>query len=119
MEKTMQSSRRQFMRIVPIAIAGVSVASIAVAKDEAPKGPTILDPKDPAAVALGYITDSAVIEKLGDAQKAKYKAYVKGSECSKCALYQGAAGKPSGGCGIFPNKLVLSSGWCSAFNKKV
>jgi hypothetical protein len=60
MEKTMQSSRRQFMRIIPIAIVGVSVAGIAAAKDAAPNGPTILAPKDPAAVALAYITKGQV-----------------------------------------------------------
>lgn len=72
----------------------------------------MLDEKDPQAVALGYVQDTA------RADKAKFSAYVAGSQCSGCSLYQGKAGEAAGGCTLFPGKKVTAQGWCSAWVKK-
>lgn len=72
----------------------------------------MLDPADPAAVALGYV---AVASK---ADTAKYKNYVAGSLCSNCALYGGKAGDAAGPCPLFPGKQVSAAGWSSAYVKK-
>jgi hypothetical protein len=72
----------------------------------------MVDEKDPQAVSLGFVTVATA------ADKAKWKQYADGQQCSGCALYQGAAGSESGGCGIFVGKQVSAKSWCSAFNKK-
>jgi High potential iron-sulfur protein len=72
----------------------------------------MVDEKDVQAVSLGYVAVATTTD------KAKWKQYTEGSQCSTCALYQGAAGSEAGGCGIFAGKQVAAKGWCSAFNKK-
>ena len=64
--------------------ASFGVASLARA-DAAP-----VDPKDPTAVQLGYVTDAT------KADKAKIPKYAAGQECGNCGLYQGAAGSAQG-----------------------
>lgn len=98
------NSRRSFIRIVPIAGAALFGARLAYAAD--------LDPKDPQAVALGYVTDAT------KADKAKYPKYAAGQTCATCQLYQGKAGDASGGCALFAGKNVAAKGWCSAWVKK-
>lgn len=97
------TSRRRFLTLVPLAGAA------ALARAQAPAG---VDPKDPNAVALGYVDDSAKVD------KAKFPKFAAGQSCSSCALYQGAAGSASGPCPIFQNKLVPAKAWCNAYVKK-
>lgn len=82
----------------------------------APPGATaglpLLDEKEPAASALGYVNDATKTD------KAKYPKYADGQKCANCALYQGAAGSAQGGCPLFPGKNVASQAWCSAYAKK-
>ncbi|MBB3195758.1 high-potential iron-sulfur protein [Roseateles terrae] len=98
------NSRRQFIRLVPLAGAGLLV------------GPawsqTMVDEKDPTAVSLGYHADASKID------KAKQPKYVPGSACGNCSLFQGKAGAASGPCPIFAGKHVSAKGWCSAYVKK-
>ena len=75
---------------------------------DAPK----LDPKDPQAVALGYVADAT------KADKAKFANYAAGHECANCHQFQGKAGDAFGPCLIFGGKQVSSHGWCSAWVKK-
>lgn len=72
----------------------------------------LVDPKEPQAVALGYVDDAT------HADKVKYPKYAVGNQCSNCALYQGKAGDAAGGCPLFPGKQVTAKGWCSAWVKK-
>ena len=101
------TSRRDFIRIVPL--AGVAlIASRTSFGADAPK----LDPKDPQAVALGYVADAT------KADKAKFANYAAGHECANCHQFQGKAGDAFGPCLIFGGKQVSSHGWCSAWVKK-
>ena len=77
-----------------------------------PSSLPMLDEKDPAAVALGYVTDAAKVD------KAKYTTYVVGQQCSGCQLYLGPVAAPVGPCTLFAGKQVNGPGWCSAFVKK-
>lgn len=61
-----------------------------------------LDPNDPTAKALGYITQST---------KADQK-------CSNCTQYQGKGAAAQGPCAIFPGKNVAAAGWCTAWVNK-
>ena len=72
----------------------------------------MVEKADAQAVALGYVDDAA------QADTAKFKNYVAGSECGKCALYQGKAGDASGPCPLFAGKAVTAKGWCTSFAKK-
>jgi hypothetical protein len=72
----------------------------------------MVDEKDPQAVGLGYVADSA------KADSKKYPKHAPTQMCSNCALYQGKAGSASGPCPLFAGKEVASKGWCSAYAKK-
>lgn len=95
-------SRRRFISLMPL----VGLATLARAQAPA------LDPKDPAAIAQGYVVDATKVD------KAKYPKYAAGQSCANCALYQGAAGSASGPCPIYSNKLVPAKAWCNVYVKK-
>jgi hypothetical protein len=61
-----------------------------------------LDPSDPTAKALGYITQSTKSDE----------------KCSNCSQFQGNAGSAQGTCTIFPGKNVAAAGWCMSWVKK-
>lgn len=73
---------------------------------------TVLDEKDPQAMALGYVEDAS------RADTAKFKNYVTGNLCSNCGNYLGSATDAAAGCNIFPGKSVVAKGWCSAWIKQ-
>jgi hypothetical protein len=93
--------------------APAPVAAAAAAAPAAPAGNLpMVAADDVTAVALGYVSDTAKVD------KAKYPQYAAGSKCSNCSLYQGAAGSASGPCPLFPGKQVSADGWSSAYVKK-
>jgi hypothetical protein len=61
-----------------------------------------LDPNDPTAKALGYVTKSAKPD----------------ATCANCSQFQGKAGDATGTCTIFAGKSVASAGWCMSWVKK-
>jgi hypothetical protein len=71
-----------------------------------------LDPADPTAKALGYVSDTT---KVDAAANPTHKADQK---CSTCAQFQGKAGDARGGCNIFAGKSVAAGGWCKVWAKK-
>jgi hypothetical protein len=64
--------------------------------------PAPLDPSDPTAKALGYVTKSAKPDQT----------------CDNCSQYKGVAGDSQGSCIIFPGKSVTAGGWCLSWVKK-
>ncbi|MEX1165754.1 MAG: high-potential iron-sulfur protein [Hydrogenophaga sp.] len=62
----------------------------------------MVDEADPAAVALGYVADSARADQA----------------CGNCVLFQGAAGSEAGPCPLFAGKQVSANGWCASYVKK-
>jgi len=95
-------SRRQFIRIVPVAGAALLAGREALAQAR-------LDENDAQAKALGYVAD---------ATKSKHAKYQKGQVCTNCQLFQGKAADAWGGCPLFAGKQVAGPGWCSAWAKK-
>ena len=75
-------------------------------------GPAKLDPKDPAAVALGYHEDAKTV----DAKK--FPMHKANQLCSNCLQLQGKAGEAYRPCNLFPKKLVSDKGWCKVWVKK-
>jgi High potential iron-sulfur protein len=89
-------------------VAAVLPASRARAAD-APR----LEPRDPAAIALGYSEDANQIDVK------KYPSYVKGSTCENCLQLQGSTGPAYRPCSLFPGKVVSVSGWCSGWSAEI
>ena len=100
----MTPSRRSFM--MSLAATGAALASTRTLAQ------TPLDPKDPTAVALGYVADTT------QADAKKYPAHTDSLSCSNCVLYQGKPGDAGGPCPLFVGKQVNAKGWCSAWAKK-
>lgn len=101
------TSRRKFIQIVPLAGAAALVAG----RVQAAPPPKATE-SDPQAAALGYKEDASKVD------TAKFKNYVKGSNCSSCALYQGKPTDATAPCAALGGKLVVAKGWCSAYAKK-
>ncbi len=99
------SSRRTFM--IQVAACGSALAA-----GNALAQPARLDEKDPQAVALSYVHDSA------KADMKKFPKHSKDNKCNNCALYQGKPTDAWGGCPLFGAKQVAGPGWCSAWAKK-
>jgi hypothetical protein len=100
-----QTNRRVFL--MQVAAAGSALAAGA-AQAQAAK----VDEKDPQAVSLGYVADTA------KADAKKFPKHTKDQKCSNCALFQGKATDAAGGCPLFGTKQVAAGGWCSAYAKK-
>jgi hypothetical protein len=100
---------RPFSRRALLETLGLAAAAAALARQSLGAEPEKLNVKDPAAVALGYVENTAQVDLK------KYPAYVKGSNCENCLQLQGKAGDNYRPCGLFPGKLVAVSGWCSGW----
>jgi hypothetical protein len=79
-----------------VPVAGLFIDGLATA------APTALDPSDPTAKALGYVTKSAKPDQ----------------QCGRCSQFQGKSGDSQGPCTLFPGKSVDSGGWCMSWVKK-
>lgn len=99
------TTRREFIKIVPLAGAAIMTAGAAYAQ-------AMVDEKDPQAVALGYVPDTT------KANQAKYPNHTAAQMCSTCQLYQGKPGSAAGPCPLYAGKQVAARGWCSAWAKK-
>jgi High potential iron-sulfur protein len=75
--------------------------------------PQRLDVKDPAAVALGYVENTAQLNVK------RYPSYVKGTSCENCLLLQGTDGANYRPCSLFPGKVVSVKGWCSGWTAEI
>jgi hypothetical protein len=71
-----------------------------------------VDPNDPNAKALGYVTDAT---KVTASDNPTYKPNQK---CGNCAQFQGKAGDASAGCNIFVGHSVPQGGWCRVWAQK-
>lgn len=99
-----KTSRRTFMLTLA---AGSSALAATSAQAQAK-----VDEKDPTAVALGYVADTA------KADQKKYPKHEASQKCGNCQLFQGKAGASDGPCPLFPGKTVAANGWCASWVKK-
>jgi hypothetical protein len=94
-------------------IAGALVPALGLFGNTAgAQTPTPLDPNDPTAKALNFVTDAS---KVDAAANPTYKA---GQKCGTCAQFTGKAGAASGGCNIFVGHTVPAGGWCKVWAQK-
>jgi hypothetical protein len=97
-------------------VKGLALTSVAAAfavRPSAAAEPVKLSVKDPAAVALGYVEDAALVDVK------KYPAYVKGSTCENCLQLQGKSGDAYRPCSLFTGKVVSVKGWCSGWTAEM
>jgi len=84
--------------LVAGSIIPIQTLIMSVVRAESPS----LDPNDPTAKALGYITQSMK----------------SGEKCNNCNQFQGNSRSAQGTCTIFPGKNVAAAGWCMSWVKK-
>ena len=101
------TTRRAILHWLPAAGAALVAAKAGAQANAKP-----VEEKEPQAVALGYVTDAARVD------KAKFPKYAAGQTCAACQFYTAAANAPTGPCTIFGGRPVAGPGWCSAFVKK-
>lgn len=90
-------SRREFIRIVPVAGAALLAGREVLAQARP------ADAADPKAFAnIGYVEKSAKADQ----------------RCNNCQLYQGKATDAWAPCPLTANKKVAGAGWCTAWTKK-
>ncbi|MDB6082553.1 MAG: putative high potential iron-sulfur (hipip) signal peptide protein [Gammaproteobacteria bacterium] len=71
-----------------------------------------LDPKDPTAQALGFVTDATKVDASTN------PTFKPNQKCSTCAQYQGKATDPTAPCNIFAGHSVPAAGWCKVWAQK-
>ena len=115
-------SRRTFVRRATLAILGAPIAAHAVRVTEAFAANTALDPSNPTAMALGYVTDATKV----DTAKFPKRAGAEGAKqfCKSCILFTQGGLKADGQegtwgkCTLFPTGLVNENGWCNSWALK-
>jgi hypothetical protein len=100
----MSSSRRIFI-LTLVATGTAACASGAFAQAQ-------LGEREPQAVALGYVADSA------RADTKKSPKHDNAQLCNGCARWQSKPTDPQGNCALFSGKQVNAREWCSAWAKK-
>jgi hypothetical protein len=71
-----------------------------------------LDPNDPTAKALGFVTDASKVSPVAN------PTFKPTQKCGTCLQFQGKAGEARAGCNIFVGKSVPAGGWCKVWAQK-
>jgi High potential iron-sulfur protein len=71
-----------------------------------------LDPTDPTAKALGFVTNATTVDAGAN------PTYKSDQKCGTCAQFQGKAGDATAGCNIFAGHSVPATGWCKVWAAK-
>jgi hypothetical protein len=71
-----------------------------------------LDPNDPTAKALGFVTDTSKVDAGAN------PTHKPTQKCGTCAQFQGKPGDARGGCNIFSGHSVPQGGWCKVWAQK-
>jgi hypothetical protein len=108
-------SRRAALKTLGLGAAGTAMfaARGSAGADPVKANAANLDANDPAALALGYLENSAVVDVK------KYPTFVPGSNCDNCLRLEGTPGNDYRPCGLFPGKLVSVRGWCSGWAAEI
>ena len=94
------------------ALASLAAIPVVAAVGRADAAAAKVDPNDPQAKSLGYVSDTSKVDaKANPTHKPEQK-------CATCVQFQGKAGDASAPCTIFAGKLVEGTGWCKVWAKK-
>jgi hypothetical protein len=75
-------------------------------------GLTPLDPADPTAKSLNFVTEGSKVDTKAN------PTYKPTQKCGNCTQYQGKPGDSSAGCNIFAGHSVPVNGWCKVWVQK-
>jgi len=99
-------------KILKGAVASLAAIPIVALIGEAEAAATKLDPNDPQAKGLGFVTDNGQVDKKANPN------FKPDQQCSNCVQYQGKAADAEAPCTIFMSKIVPAKGWCKVWAKK-
>lgn len=107
------NTRRTLLATAATIVLAVPFGSVTRAADPADRRKirTLLDPREPAAVALAYTNNSAKVD------VARYPIFKRGQTCANCVLIETGTGRTRG-CEILPGRLVAATGWCRAWKAR-
>jgi hypothetical protein len=103
-------ARRAFMRHALVGCALGSVLGLTEQGRAASLTP--LDPNDPTAKSLGFVTDAAQVKPADDPT---YKA---GQHCAVCLQFQGKPTDARAACNIYAGHSVPAGGWCRVWTQR-
>ncbi len=108
----MQSKTSRRAVIKGALVAGVFMTTVDQSATATEEELPLLDPKDPSAIALGFVADAT---KVDASTNPMHKPTQK---CGTCAQFQGKPGDTHGGCTIFAGHSVPRGGWCKVWTEK-
>ncbi|MBX5462512.1 MAG: high-potential iron-sulfur protein [Steroidobacteraceae bacterium] len=73
---------------------------------------TPLDPNDPAAKSLGFVTDASKVDAKANS------TFKPGQHCGTCLQYQGKPSDATAACTIFAGHSVPAKGWCKVWAQR-
>src|SRR3974390_3078152 len=94
------------------AVAGLAAIPVVALVGRADAAAAKLDPNDPQAKGLGFVTDTATVDNKAN------PTHKPDQLCSNCVQYQGKATDAEAPCVIFMAKIVPAKGWCKVWAKK-
>lgn len=103
-------SRRTLLK--GVLAAALAVPSVAPWADRSLAAAVALDPNDPSAKALAFVSDYKQVDAAAN------PTFKPTQKCGNCAQYQAKTGDATGPCAIFPGKTVPSAGWCRVWAQK-
>jgi hypothetical protein len=104
----MKDTTRRIFIIRTVAGAGAVLALPELAR----AAPARVEESDETAKALGYVHDTAKVDKK---RFPKHSPTQRGTNCS---FFQGSATDEWGGCAMFGRKQIAGPGWCNAWAAK-
>ena len=94
-------------------LAGALVPAFGLIRNTArAAGLSPLDPNDPSAKALDFVTDTRKVDANAN------PTHKPSQKCNTCAQYQGKPSEATAGCNLFPGHSVPAGGWCKAWVQK-
>jgi hypothetical protein len=93
-------------------MAGACLPALHIGGNAAAAALATLDPSDPTAKSLAYVSDSSKVDASAN------PTHKPDQTCANCAQFQGKPGDAQGGCNIFVGKSVAAGGWCKVWAKK-
>jgi High potential iron-sulfur protein len=104
-------SRRAIVKVGLLASVAVPLFELTT-RDARAAALTPLDPADPLAKSLAFVTDAT---KVNPSANPTYKPAQK---CGNCAQFQGKPTDASAACTIFAGHSVPAGGWCKVWAQK-
>jgi hypothetical protein len=106
-------SRRSVVQAAGVAAAAAAIPAFELLSGTAAAADlTPLDPNDPTAKSLGFVSDTTKVDAAAN------PTHTASQKCGTCAQFQGKPGDARGACNIFVGHTVPMGGWCKVWAQK-